>query len=237
MQRSIQCHSPRRPLLTMGQARSAHHSLKIPSRRKEVFLRRQRDNAMITKGKRYREILAVVTRHGIGVFDDEFIKHEEGDRARAEHLRRACEELGTMSVKLGQMLSTRGDLLPDAYRRELAKLQDEVSPLPVDVIAAVIKEDLGAGPEQLFAFFDPRPLGSASIAQVHAARLSDGREVVIKVRKPGVDELVQIDLEILSGLIDRWSPRFPVLEQYDARGVLREFSDVLRAELDYSHEA
>jgi len=192
---------------------------------------------MISKTQRYREILGVLTRHGIGIVDDEFIKHEAGDRARAEHLRQALDELGTMFIKLGQMLSTRGDLLPDAYRGELAKLQDEVSPLPADVIAAVIKEDLGAGPEQIFVFFDSRPLGSASIAQVHAARLSDGREVVIKVRKPGVDELVQIDLEILSGLIDRWSPRFPVLEQYDARGVLREFSDVLRAELDYSREA
>src|SRR5215467_6275698 len=237
MQRSIQCHSPRRPLLTMGQARSAHHSLKIPSRRKEVFLRRQRDNAMITKGKRYREILAVVTRHGIGVFDDEFIKHEEGDRARAEHLRRACEELGTMFIKLGQALSTRGDLLPDAYRTELARLQDEVSPLPAGVIADVIREDLGAAPDKIFPFFDSEPLGSASIAQVHAARLFDGREVVLKVRKPDVDELVQIDLEILSSLIDKWSPRFPVLEEYNARALLREFSDVLLAEIDYRREA
>ena len=66
----------------------------------------------ITKSERYREILATLARHGIGVVDDEFISHEAGDRARAEHLRRACEELGTMFVKLGQMLSTRGDLLP-----------------------------------------------------------------------------------------------------------------------------
>jgi hypothetical protein len=83
---------------------------------------------MITKGERYREILAVLARHGIGLVDDEFIKHEAGDQARAEHLRRACEELGTMFIKLGQALSTRGDLLPDAYRNELAKLQDEVVP-------------------------------------------------------------------------------------------------------------
>ncbi len=192
---------------------------------------------MITKSKRYREILAVLGRHGIGVVDDQFVKHEAGDRARAEHLRRACEELGTMFIKLGQLLSTRGDLLPDAYRTELAKLQDEVASLPADAIAAVIREDLGAPPDKLFASFNLEPLGSASIGQVHAARLFDGRDVVLKVRKPGVDELVQIDLEILAGLIDEWSPRFPVLEQYDARGLLREFSDALRAELDYSREA
>jgi ubiquinone biosynthesis protein len=192
---------------------------------------------MITKSERYREVLVVLARHGIGVVEDEIIKHKAGDRARAEHLRRACEELGTMFIKLGQLLSTRSDLLSEAYRTELAKLQDEVPPLPVAVIAEVIREDLGALPDQIFGSFDREPLGSASIAQVHAARLADGRQVVLKVRKPGVDEVVQIDLEILTGLIDEWSPRFPVLEQYDARGLVREFSDAVRAELDYSREA
>jgi len=192
---------------------------------------------MITKSKRYREILSVLARHSIGVFDDEFIKHEAGDQARAEHLRRACEELGTMFIKLGQALSTRGDLLPDAYRKELAKLQDAVAPVPGEVIANIIREDLGAPPDQLFASFDLKPLGSASIGQVHAAKLFDHREVVIKVRKPGVDELVRIDLEILAGLIDEWSPRFPMLTQYNAHGLLREFTDVLLAEIDYDQEA
>jgi ubiquinone biosynthesis protein len=202
-----------------------------------AHLWRAPDNTMISRHQRYRQILAVLARHGIGVLDDQFIRHEAGDRARAEHLRRACEELGTMFIKLGQVLSTRGDLLPDAYRTELAKLQDEVAPLPGHVISGVIQEDLGAPPDRTFAFFDPEPLGSASIGQVHAARLSDGREVVIKVRKPGVDELVQIDLDILARLVEAWSPRFPILEQYDARGLVREFSDALREELDYSREA
>jgi ubiquinone biosynthesis protein len=192
---------------------------------------------MITKRERYREILAVLARHGIGVVDDELFRHEAGDRARAEHLRRACEELGTMFIKLGQVLSTRTDLLPEVYRAELAKLQDEVPPLPEHVIADVIQEDLGAPPDRIFAFFDQTSLASASIAQVHVAQLFDGREVVVKVRKPGVDELVQIDLEILAGLLDEWSPRFPVLEEYDARGLVGEFSDTLRAELDYAREA
>lgn len=191
---------------------------------------------MITKRERYREILAVFTRHGIGVVDDQFIKHE-GDRACAEHLRRAFEELGTMFIKLGQGLSTRPDLLPDAYRTELAKLQDEVTPLPASAIAGVIQQDLGAAPDRLFASFDEKPLGSASIGQVHGARLHDGRDVVLKVRKPGVDELVRVDLEILADLVAEWSPRFPMLEQYGARGLVRDFSDALLAELDYSREA
>jgi ubiquinone biosynthesis protein len=128
-------------------------------------------------------------------------------------------------------------LLPEVYRAELAKLQDAVLLLPEHVIADVIREDLGAPPDSIFAFFDQTPLASASIGQVHVAQLFDGREVVVKVGKPGVDELVQIDLEILTGLLDELSPRFPVLEEYDARGLVGEFSDTLRAELDYVREA
>ena len=192
---------------------------------------------MTSKSDRYREIVTVLAHHGVGVLDDEFMKHETGDRARAEHLRRACEELGTMFIKLGQVLSTRGDLLPDAYRIELAKLQDEVAPLPVQVIADVIREDLGAPPDKLFAFFDVNPLGSASIGQVHAARLTDGRDVVLKVRKPGVDEQVRLDLQILTGLMDEWTPRFSILQEFDAPALAIEFKDSLLAELDYVHEA
>jgi ubiquinone biosynthesis protein len=103
------------------------------------------------------------------------------------------------------------------------------APLPAKAIANVIQEDLGGPPDKLFAFFDVKPLGSASIGQVHAALLSDGRDVVLKVRKPGVDELVRIDLEILEGLVEEWTPRFPVLQQYDARGLARDFSDALLA--------
>ena len=192
---------------------------------------------MITRGERYRQIVVVLARHGIGVVDDQVIKHEASDQARSEHLRLACEELGTMFIKLGQMLSTRSDLLPEAYRNELTKLQNEVPPLPEEIIADIIREELEGPPEEIFAFFDPKPLGSASIGQVHAARLFDGREVIVKVRKPGVDELVQIDLEIMGSLIDEWSPHLPILVEYDAHGLHRDFGDTLRAELDYTHEA
>lgn len=190
------------------------------------------------KDERYREIVATLARHGFGIIEDHFVGDDaERDRSRAERLRQACEELGPMFIKLGQMLSTRGDLLPEAYRLELAKLVDDVPPLSAGVIAEVIREDLGALPETLFASFDPEPIGSASIGQVHTARLVDGRDVVVKVRKPGVDALVQVDLEILAELIETWAPRFPGLQQYDARGVLREFSETLLAELDYRREA
>ncbi len=141
----------------------------------------------ITKRQRYREIVAVLTRHGFGVVDDRMVKHETKEQARAEHLRLACEELGTLFIKLGQVLSTRSDILPPAYRAELAKMQDDVPPLPTELIAEVIEEDLRAAPAAIFSRFNDTPLGSASIGQVHAARLTDGREVVVKVRKPGID--------------------------------------------------
>lgn len=137
------------------------------------------------------------------------LKHETKEQARAEHLRLACEELGTLFIKLGQALSTRADILPPAYRTELTKMQDNVPPLPTELIAEVIEEDLRAPPAAIFSRFDDRPLGSASIGQVHAARLADGREVVVKIRKPGVDEIVRVDLEILTSLVDEWSPPHP----------------------------
>ena len=191
-----------------------------------------------SKDERYREILGTLARHGFGIIEDHFVSDDaERERSRAERLRQACEELGPMFIKLGQMLSTRGDLLPEAYRLEFAKLVDDVPPLPAEVIAQVIREELGAAPEAIFDVFDPGPLASASIGQVHTARLVDGRDVVVKVRKPGVDTLVALDLEILAELIDTWAPRLAGLKQYDARGVLREFSESLLAELDYRREA
>ena len=94
-----------------------------------------------------------------------------------------------------------------------------------------------ARPRWSLLFSTQSPLGSASIGQVHAARLFDGREVIVKVRKPGVDELVQIDLELMGSLIDEWSPHLPILVKYEAHGLHRDFGDTLRAELDYTHEA
>jgi ubiquinone biosynthesis protein len=191
-----------------------------------------------SKSQRYREIVAVLARHGIGTLGEQFGKdEEERNRLRAEHVRLACEELGTTFIKLGQTLSTRGDLLPEPYRRELQKLQDAVPPVSTAEIATVIRDELGAPPEELFASFDRRPLASASIGQVHAARLSDGRHVVVKVRKPGVEEIVETDLDILNDLAESWTERFPALRQYDLPAMVREFGDTLRNELDYQREA
>lgn len=183
--------------------------------------------AASAKSERYREIAAVLARHGIGVLG----------RDRARHVREACEELGTTFIKLGQMLSMRADLLPAEYRDELAKLQDDVPPVVFEDIEDVIVAELGASPELLFSWFDREPLGCASIGQVHAARTREGREVVVKVQKPAVRAQVETDFAILNDMLDEWSERFPVLQEFDARRLLQDFSDSLLAELDYTREA
>src|SRR5919202_1285545 len=111
----------------------------------------------------------------------------------AQEFRHALEELGTTYVKLGQLLSSRPDLLPDVYIDELTKLVDDAPPVPFETIERTIDEDLG---RELFARIDTAPLASASIAQVHRALMKDGRDVVVKVRRPGVLEQVEGDLVI-----------------------------------------
>jgi predicted unusual protein kinase regulating ubiquinone biosynthesis (AarF/ABC1/UbiB family) len=115
-------------------------------------------------------------------------------REGAQELRRAFEELGTTYVKLGQLLSSRPELLPDVYIEELSQLTDSAPPLPFSVIEPVIAQDVGL---DVFTRLDPEPLASASIAQVHRALMRDGRDVVVKVRRPRIEEQVEVDLELL----------------------------------------
>jgi hypothetical protein len=128
----------------------------------------------ITKRQRYREIVAVLARHGFGVVDDRMLKRETKEQARAEHLRLACEELGTLFIKLGQALSTRAGILPPAYRTELAKMQDDVPPLPTELIAEVIEEDLRARPAAIFLRLT-RPCQAQSFPAAPRSPASDRR--------------------------------------------------------------
>jgi ubiquinone biosynthesis protein len=200
---------------------------------------------------RYRQIGAVLRRHGLGVlagvlglggwvpFHRGALGHapQEDPYTNPEHVRVALEELGPTFVKLGQILSTRHDLLPEAWVAEFAKLQDNVAPAPWEGIRDVLREELGADPEQVFARFDPVPLAAASIGQAYAATLHDGTEVVVKVRRPGVVAQVHEDLDILRNLADRADRRWDAVRQYDLPGLVEEFSRTLRAELDYLQEA
>lgn len=148
----------------------------------------------------------------------------------------ALEELGTTFIKLGQILSTRADLLPPEYLAELTKLQDSAPPVPFEAIKETLVSELGQPIENVFAEFDTRPLAAASIGQAHAATLPDGTEVVVKIRRPGVVETVNEDLEILKELAATASRHLEFAGRYDLVGLVEEFSQTLRAELDYIRE-
>jgi ubiquinone biosynthesis protein len=156
---------------------------------------------------------------------------------RGERLRLALEELGPIFVKFGQALSTRRDLLPVDVADELAKLQDRVPPFPGEVAVAMIEKTFGQPLSDIFGSFDATPLAAASIAQVHAATLKDGREVVVKVLRPGMREVIDLDLEVLDALAllanDYWQEARPV-RPID---VVREYRKTVTDELDLMREA
>lgn len=200
---------------------------------------------------RYRQIGAVLRRHGLGIaasmlgvggwvgFHRGAFGHarQDGPYNNPEHVRAALEELGPTFVKLGQVLSTRRDLLPEAYVAEFTKLQDAASAASWDQIRDVLHEELGADPDEVFARFDPVPLAAASIGQAYAATLHDGTDVVIKVRRPGAVAQIHEDLDILGNLAERAHRRWAAARHYNLPGVVKEFSRTLRAELDYIQEA
>lgn len=192
---------------------------------------------------RSRQIAGVLVSHGWDYLRnnghrsiDKSLLHRQKTQTKPEHLRSALEELGTTFIKLGQILSTRADLLPPDYLRELTKLQDSASTVPFAAIQETLVAELGQPIENVFADFDPEPLASASIGQAHAAVLPDGNEVIVKIRRPGVVEQVNEDLEILKELAATTSRHWEFADRYDLVGLVEEFSQTLRSELDYIRE-
>ncbi|HUI90166.1 MAG TPA: AarF/ABC1/UbiB kinase family protein [Anaerolineales bacterium] len=153
----------------------------------------------------------------------------------AIHFRLALEELGPTFVKIGQLLSTRPDLLPPPFIAELTKLVDTVPPEPWDAIRTVLVRELGQAPEKVFSTIDPQPIGAASLAQVHAATLPDGQEVVVKVQRPDIIPVIETDLEILSILAAR-AQATSLGKIYDFVSIADDFSFTLQNELDYRLE-
>jgi ubiquinone biosynthesis protein len=189
---------------------------------------------------RSRQIAGALLTHGWGFLrnNDETVGgvNSRPAAARPAHLRLALEELGTTFIKLGQILSTRADLLPPEYLAELTKLQDSAPPVPFEAIRETLVAELGQPIENVFAEFDSQPLAAASIGQAHAATLPDGTEVVVKIRRPGVVEAVNEDLDILKELAASASRHLEFADRYDLVGLVEEFSQTLRAELDYIRE-
>jgi ubiquinone biosynthesis protein len=155
----------------------------------------------------------------------------------AERLRQVLVELGPTFIKLGQLLSTRPDILPPDLLHELNKLQDTVPPFPSEIAIATIESELGQPLSRLFLVFDPTPLAAASLGQVHAAVLHSGEEVVVKVQRPDISGLINTDLAILADLAALAQERTALGEQYDLVELAWEFSNTLRDELDYTREA
>lgn len=197
---------------------------------------------------RYREIASVLTHRG---FDwlwskwgighvlghrDHRISGENDDLTQPERLRIALEELGVTFIKVGQVLSTRPDLIPEEYVVELRKLQDHAPLVSYTDITAAIERELGGSPESIFQTIDPVPRAAASIAQVHNATLPDGTRVVVKVRRPGIETVVEQDLAIL-GQISRFLLQNTEFgKTFDLEGIVDEFAYSIRNELDLTRE-
>ena len=154
-----------------------------------------------------------------------------------EELARDLEQLGPTFIKLGQLLSTRADLLPPAYLEALARLQDEIEPFAFEDVQRTIEDELGARLSKAFSVFEERPIAAASLGQVHRAALRDGRVVAVKVQRPGVAETVAKDLETLDEIARGLDARTDAGRRYDLSGMVDEFRTAIMLELDYVREA
>ncbi|HEX6248917.1 MAG TPA: AarF/UbiB family protein [Nocardioidaceae bacterium] len=193
---------------------------------------------------RYRQIATLLVRHGRGdlvreagidgVLDDDQV--ETGDPEAAARLAADLEDLGPTFVKLGQLLSSRVDLLTPAYIDALARLQDKVEPFPYDQVEEIVSEEIGVRISRIFTSFEKEPLAAASLGQVHRATLRDGREVVVKVQRPGIRRQVLEDMEVLADLAEL-ADTHSDLGRYGLANLLEEFRKSLLDELDYRREA
>ena len=193
---------------------------------------------------RYREIAGVLVRHGWGWMLGRLgIPEHLGRHADVSpkedgpaHIRGMLEELGPTFVKLGQLLSTRPDIVPEPFLSELAKLQDTAPTVPADQIRAVVESEFGKPVCEVFPGFDDVPIAAASLGQVHRATLPDGTHVIVKVQRPNIIEQVDTDIEILykraAFLEDHWE----VARTYGVSDVVDEFAMTIREELDYTRE-
>ncbi len=191
---------------------------------------------------RLNEVANVLIRHGLGIvvagIDLPGIpKAEPKFETTPDAAIAAIEELGPTFVKLGQVLSTRPDILPDAYVAALEQLQDDVGPLPFSSIEDQLAEALGTEWRGRFGSFVDEPLATASIAQVHRGTLADGTEIVLKVQRPGIAKIIRADLNLLNFLARRILAEYPESHAFDPLGVLQEFERSILSELDFDTEA
>jgi ubiquinone biosynthesis protein len=202
---------------------------------------------------RYRHILAVLLKYGFGELVeslkiDQYLEvglqliskkrtAREERLTRPQRVRMTLEELGPTYIKLGQVLSTRPDLIPVEFIEELAKLQDRVPPFPFAEAEALIQRELGRPSAELFERIDPEPTASASIAQVHRARLKNGEEVALKLQRPGMRTIIEVDLEIMLHLATLAERHVEELALHRPVKIVEEFARTLEKEIDFRIEA
>jgi len=212
-----------------------------------------RVNRNIRTIRRYRTILGVLIKYGFGHFVEQLnIDYylELGKRivtlnktpkelerlSQPQRLRLVMEELGPTFIKLGQLLSTRPDVLGKEYIQEFSKLQDKVPAVSLEEVSSQIQRELGYPVEELFAEFFEEPLAAASIAQVHRGKLKSGEEVVFKVRRPGIAKAVETDIDVLMGLAYLIEQHVPEIALYDPVGLVKEFRRNIMRELNFTRE-
>jgi len=202
---------------------------------------------------RYRQILAVFFKYGFGDLIEllkieqyieiglQLISKNRRSRleklSRAQRVRMACEELGPTYIKFGQILSTRPDLVPVDFIKELSKLQDNVPSRPFSEVSKIIESELGGATEDIFDFFEKTPLASASIGQVYRATLKDGEAVAVKVQRPGIKKIIEVDLEIMLHLATLMERHIEEMSLHQPVKIVEEFARTLEKEIDYTIEA
>ncbi len=202
---------------------------------------------------RYRQILTVFFKYGFGDLIEllkieqyieiglQLISKNRRNRleklSRAERVRMACEELGPTYIKFGQILSTRPDLVPVDFIKELSKLQDSVPSSPFSEVSRIIESELGAPPEAIFDYFEKTPIASASIGQVYRATLKDGEAVAVKVQRPGIRKIIEVDLEIMLHLATLMERHVEEMSLHQPVKIVEEFARTLEKEIDYTTEA
>jgi len=195
--------------------------------------------------RRFRQIIDVMVRNGFGGLIESLRLRRiygRGERdiypsPRAKRLRLALEELGPTFIKVGQMLSTRADMVPPDIFEELQKLQDQVPPVPAEEIRPEIELELKSPIEAIFSEFDENPIAAASIGQVHKAQLKTGEKVAVKIQRPNIRNIIEEDIEILRALAGLAERHIPDIEIHDPTGFVNEFAKSIRQELDYTLEA
>ena len=212
-----------------------------------------RVNRNIRTIRRYRTILGVLIKYGFGHFVEQLNidyylelgkrivtrdkMHKELERlSQPQRLRMAMEELGPTFIKLGQLLSTRPDVLDQEFIQEFSKLQDEVPAVTLEQIKTQIRRELGYPADELFAEFSDEPLAAASIAQVHRGKLRSGEEVVFKIRRPGISKIVETDIDVLMGLAYLIEQHVPAIAIYDPVGLVKEFRRSISREMNFTRE-